>query len=179
MVSHNVTSLHSHQKGACILSFAVLAFGINANIASAQTAMQKQALKKCGVALVMPSYLPPGFKITSFKLSHCPYHRHQGYDVTYKGPNQCQFSLWGSNGGWGAPGPVRTWKVKTNLFGTAILEEYEGEAGGSNYLVASATNTPYFKSYPETGYIYNFKCKNKLFNVNDAKRILQSSVQVP
>ena len=46
--------------------------------------------------------------------------------------------------------------MKTKLFGTAILEEYEGEAGGSNYLVASATNTPYFKSYPETGYMVDF-----------------------
>jgi hypothetical protein len=178
-VHPNVTDQHIHQNGAWILSFAVLAFGINANIASAQTATQKQALKKCGVALVLPSYLPPGFKTTSFKLNNCPYHRHQGYYVTYKGPNQCEFSLGGSNGGWGAPGPVREWKVKTKLFGTVILAEFEGEAGGSNYLVADATNTPYFKSYPETGYIYAFECKNKIFNVNDAKRILQSSALVP
>ena len=74
--------------------------------------------------------------------------RFQGYDATYTGPNQCKFTFGGSNGGWGAPGPVRAWKVKTKLFGTVILEEYENEAGGSNYLVASATNTPYFKSYP-------------------------------
>ena len=117
--------------------------------------------------------------MTSFKLSNCPYHRHQGYDVTYKGPNQCQFGLGGSNGGWGAPGPVRTGKVKTTLFGTVVLEEWEGEAGGSNVLVAGATDTPYFNSYPETGYSYSFECKNKLFNINDAKRILQSSAQVP
>lgn len=175
----NVTDQHIHSKGACILSFAVLAFGINTSIASAQTATQKQALKKCRVALVMPSYLPPEFKMSSFKLNSCPYRQHQGYDVTYKGPNQCEFGLGGSNGGWGAPAPVREWKVKTKLFGTVILAEFEDEAGGSNYLSADATNTPYFKSYPETGYMYGFKCKHKLFNINDAKRILQSSAQVP
>ena len=175
----NVTDQHIHQKRAWILSFAVFAFGINTNIASAQTATQKQALKKCGVGLVLPSYLPPGFKMSSFKLNGCPPNRFQGYDATYTGPNQCKFTFGGSNGGWGAPGPVRAWKVKTKLFGTVILEEYENEAGGSNYLVASATDTPYFKSYPETGYGVGFICKNKLFNLNDAKRILQSSAQVP
>jgi hypothetical protein len=178
-VHPNVTNQHIHQKAVWILSFAVLAFGINTNIASAQTATQKQALKKCGVALVLPSYLPPGFKMTSFKLNNCPYHRHQGYQATYEGPSQCEFRLGGSNGGWGAPGPVREWQVKTKLFGTVVLEEWEGEAGGSNVLVAGATDTPYFNSYPETGYVYSFECKNKLFNVNDAKRILQSSAQVP
>ena len=175
----SMTGQHIHHKSAWILSFAVFAFGFYVNIASAQTATQKQALKKCGVALVMPSYLPPGFKMISFKLSHCPYHRHQGFDATYKGPNQCEVNLHGSNGGWGAAGPVRVWKVKTKLFGTVVLEEFEGEAGGSNVLVAAATDTPYFKSYPETGYVYSFECKNKLFNVHDAKRILQSSAQVP
>jgi hypothetical protein len=175
----NVTDQHIHQKGAWILSFAVLTFGINANIASAQTATQKQALKKCGVALVLPTYLPPGFKMSSFQLDNCPYRQHQGYDATYTGPNQCEFGFSGANCGWGAPGPVREWKVKTKLFGTVILAEFEGEAGGSNHLSADATDTPYFKSYPKTGYMIGFSCKNKLFNVNDAKRILQSSAQVP
>ena len=162
------------------MSFAVLAFGINTNIASAQTATQKQALKKCGVALVLPSYLPPGFKMTSFKLDNCPYYRHQRYQATYEGPSQCEFRLGGSNGGWGAPGPVREWQVKTKLFGTVVLEEWESIRGKShNDLIAAAITPPYFKSYPETGYVYNFSCKNKLFNVNDAKKILQSSAQVP
>jgi hypothetical protein len=68
----NETDQHNHHKEAWMLSFAVFAFGINANIASAQTATQKQALKKCGVGLVLPSWLPPGFKMTSFKLNNCP-----------------------------------------------------------------------------------------------------------
>ena len=118
--------------------------------------------------------------MTSFKLHNCPYHRHQGYRATYEGPSQCEFELGGSNGAWGAPGHVREWQVKTKLFGTVALEEWEGIKGKfHNYLNAAASTPPYFKYYPETGYIYNFSCKNKLFNVNDAKKILQSSAQVP
>jgi len=173
-----MTGEHIHQERAWILSFMVFAFGFNVNIASAQTATQKQALKNCGVALVLPSYLPPGFKMTTFKFSHCPYHRHQGYGVTYKGPNQCEVSFHGSNGGWGAADAVRTWKAKTNLLGTVIAEDYEDKAGGSK-RVAGAADTPYFKSDPDTEYIYSFEYKHKSFNINDAKRILQSSALVP
>jgi hypothetical protein len=180
-VHPNVTDQHIHQKGAWILSLAFLPFGINANIVSAQTATQRQALKKCGVGLVLPSWLPPGFKMATFNLKDCSESRFPGYEMTYKGPSQCEFSLYGQNGGWGAPGPVRQWQVKTKLFGTVVLEEWEGRLSGNdnNYLNAAATNTPYFKSYPKTGYVYSFSCKNKLFNINDAKRILQSSAQVP
>ena len=68
--------------------------------------------------------------------------------------------------------------MKTNLLSTVIAEEYENKAGGSK-RVAGATDTPYFKSDPDTEYIYSFECQHKSFNINDAKRILQSSALVP
>lgn len=173
----NVTSLNNHQKGAWILSFVALAFGINANIASAQTARQRKALEKCGVGFVLPSWLPLGFKMATFKLEDCSESRFPGYDITYNGPSQCELRLSGRNGGFGAPGWVREWQVKTKLFGTVVLAELAGSR--SNGLNAMIIDSPYFKSYPRTGYIYSFSCENKLFNVNDAKRILQSSALVP
>jgi len=179
-----VVSMHSNMTGQQIrqggfwICGVVVVFCINANLALAQTAAQKQVLKKC-VALVLPSWLPPGFKMTTFETEDCSTSRFPGYTITYKGPSQCAITLSGSNGGWGADGPVREWKVKTKLFGTLILEEKKNYAGGSNHLFAGAWNPPYFKAYPNTGYVYLFECNNKLFNVNDAQRIIQSSALAP
>jgi hypothetical protein len=66
---------------------------------------EAKELKKCGVALVMPGHLPEGFKLTSFTQDPCP-GRMSGYDAVFKGPNRCEIRIGGSNGGWGAPGPI-------------------------------------------------------------------------
>lgn len=173
-----VTKLSVCREGSWLLSLAILVSGINANVAAAQTATQQQALKRCGVGLVLPGWLPPGFKMAAFKLSDCSESRFPGYEVTYKGPSQCEIELGGQNGGFGAPGWVREWKVPTKLFGTVVLAEMEG-GSGSNRLMSMIIEPPYFKSYPRSGYIYTFSCQNKLFNVTDAKKILEASALAP
>jgi hypothetical protein len=175
----SVTDQHIHQKGAWVLCFAVLAAGFNANIALAQTATQKQVLKKCGVGLVLPGWLPPGFRMAQFRLENCSASRFPGYEITYKGPSQCEIRMNGQNGGFGDAGLLRReWQVKTKLFGTVVLQELE-QGSKSNSLNAKLWDMPYFQFYPKTGYIYEFGCENKLFNVNDAKKVLQGSVLAP
>jgi hypothetical protein len=86
---------------------------------------EAKELKKCGVALVMPGYLPEGFKLASFTQDQCP-GRMSGYVAVFKGPNRCEFEISGRNGGWGAPGPIRQWQFRSPLLGPVTLEEWDG-----------------------------------------------------
>ncbi len=139
---------------------------------------EAKELKKCGVALVMPGYLPEGFKLSSFKQDPCP-GRMSGYDAVFKGPNRCELRIRGSNGGWGAPGPIRQWKFRSPLLGPVTLEEWDGsmsnQGGGANYLNAAvlpSDGDPVLSAYPKAGYVFNFSCYGKLFNPESAKRIV-------
>jgi hypothetical protein len=138
---------------------------------------EAKELKKCGVALVMPGYLPEGFKLSSFKQDPCP-GRMSGYDAVFKGPNRCEFKIGGSNGGWGAPGPIRQWKFRSPLLGPVTLEEWNGsmsnQGGGANYLNAMVIplEGPVLSAYPKAGYVFNFSCYGKLFSPESARRII-------
>jgi hypothetical protein len=139
---------------------------------------EAKELKKCGVALVMPGYLPEGFKLSSFKQDPCP-GRMSGYEAIFKGPNRCEFTIRGSNGGWGAPGPIRQWKFRSPLLGPVTLEEWDGsmgnQGGGANYLNAAvlpSDGDPVLSAYPKAGYVFNFSCYGKLFSPESAKRII-------
>lgn len=133
------------------------------------------ALTKCGVALVMPGYMPPGFKLASFRQDPCPGVM-AGYEAVFKGPNRCQFSIAGSNGGWGAPGPLREWRFRSPLLGPIVLEEWDGSMLKTpNYLNASAIPTggaPVLAAYPRAGYVFNFSCQDNVFSPDMAKRII-------
>lgn len=147
----------------------------------AQSSLQKQEIKKCGVALVLPTYLPPGFRLARYRQDPCP-GRMAGYDAEYRGPNQCRININGSNGGWGAPGPEREWLFHTKLFGQVRLEEWSsGVPGEPNYLSAMITphDKPVLPAYPEAGYIYNLSCKNRLFNPGEAMKVIRSSALIP
>lgn len=83
----------------------------------------------------------------------------------------------GSNGGWGAPVPIRQWKFRSPLLGPVTLEEFEGET--ANYLNAMVTPDPYnqkiiLPGYPNAGYVFNFSCPFSLFITEQAKRVIQS-----
>lgn len=135
------------------------------------------ALAKCGVALVMPGYLPAGFQLASFRQDPCP-SRMAGYQSVFKGPNRCEFIISGSNGGWGAPGPIRVWKFRSPLLGPIILQEWDGSSmlpSRANYLAAMVTpynGVPVLPKYPKAGYVFNFSCTNKLFSPETAKQII-------
>lgn len=138
---------------------------------------EAEALKKCGVALVMPGYLPEGFTLSSFQQDPCP-GRMAGYEVIFNGPNRCEFRIRGANGGWGAPGPIRQWKFRSPLLGPVTLEEWKGSmsnrGGGANYLTAMVipSEAPVLSAYPKAGYVFNFSCVGTLFPPDSAKRIL-------
>lgn len=147
--------------------------------AIAQTVSQIQLLRNCGIPTVLPSYIPPGFKLTSFIVDACR-NRFDNYNATYTGSNNCNFTVNGANGGWGAPGPVRQWKFNTQLFGKVILEEWDGSASGNpNYLSAavlpnSRSGKVVIPGFPEAGYVFNFSCKFSVFSPQQAAEIIKS-----
>ncbi|MEB3317268.1 MAG: hypothetical protein VKO39_03920 [Cyanobacteriota bacterium] len=171
--------MHIHHKGACLFGLAMGICCLQPLLASAQTSAQKQALRDCGVALVLPADLPAGFKLDRFTLNQCPGGASKALTPSIQDPGQCKISVNGSNGGWGAPGALRSWQVNTKLFGAVTLEEYEGSAGRPNVLLAFATNVPDFKSFPNTRYIFSFECKSNLSDINQTKKVISSARQIP
>ena len=148
--------------------------------AVAQTASQIRLLRDCGIPTVLPSYIPPGFKLTNFQVEACK-PRLAHYDATYKGSNNCSFNVSGANGGWGANGPVRQWDVITPLFGKILLEEYDGSERipPVPYLTAgvipdSESGRGVIPGFPKAGYIFSFSCKYGVFSPQQASQILKS-----
>lgn len=148
--------------------------------AVAQTASQIRLLRDCGIPTVLPSYIPPGFKLTNFQVEACK-PRLAHYDATYKGSNNCSFNVLGANGGWGAFGPVRQWDVITPLFGKIILEEHSSEIIPPNPNNLRASVIPDSKSgivvipgFPKAGYTFSFSCKYSVFSHQQASQILKS-----
>jgi hypothetical protein len=162
-----------------------LSFNIAINqSAIAQTSSQIRKMRAVGVPVVLPSYIPNGFRLTNFKIGSPSDH---AYETTYKGPNNCEISVTGADGGWGATGPVREWTVNTQLYGKVILEEWDGSNTtytGPNYFMAGVLPNPnesekgkggVIKGFPKAGYLFVFSCDHSVFSRQTATRILQSA----
>jgi hypothetical protein len=139
-------------------------------------AAASQRMAKCGVGLVLPSYLPNGYRMSIFR--ERPYREHC-YEAIYSGPNGCEFVISGGTGGWGSPGTIRSWAIYTNAIGRVILEEVDGSRlipPQSNTLLAMPTptsNQSVIREFPRAGYILNFQCKSSLFHPASAQRIIR------
>jgi hypothetical protein len=155
--------------------------------ANAQTADQIRKMSAAGAPIILPSYVPSGFQLTKFTIAVEPLrpnHIHNNvYSATFKGPNNCQFSVSGeSYPQWGAPGPVRQWTFNTTLFGQVILEEWDGTEFTPpvpNYLSSQVPADPRLgsglpKDFPHAGYDFDFRCKYSVFNYQQASRIMKS-----
>ena len=67
-------------------SFLLIAQGFNQR-AAAQTKEQITALTDAGFRLIMPQYLPKGFRLASFNNTK------NGYEAVYRGPNNCKVTI--------------------------------------------------------------------------------------
>lgn len=152
-----------------------------------QVSQIRRLRNKAGIPLVMPTYIPRGFRLTEFVVNIDDNGEHGSYDALYKGPNNCQIGVNGADGGWGAGQSITQKIVNTMLLGKLILEtELEiATWKPTNSLFTLATpqygDQPFskpkyspIKSFPKAGYIFDFKCQNKMFNLKEASKILQS-----
>lgn len=128
---------------------------------------------KRSLPLVMPTYIPRRFRLADFLVDDGIY---PSYTAVYKGANACEFTIGAGVGGWGGgPGDIKT-IVNTKLFGKVELNE--NLPGHAIALIAEVTPgsryRPPIKGFPYAGYIFYFECKNKLFSIQEASKILQS-----
>jgi hypothetical protein len=149
---------------------------------TAQTAEQIRKMRAGGAPVVLPSYVPQGFRLTNFKIDvksvKPPDIYNNNYEAIFKGSNNCQFEITGeSHPQWGGEGPVHQWIVNTNLFGKITLEESDGSyANSPNYLIAQAGagEPKSVPGFPNAGYTFNFSCRNSVFNYKTAIEIIKS-----
>jgi hypothetical protein len=144
----------------------------------AQTANQIKKMRAVGIPVVLPSYIPTGYKLTSFKIINYSYDDlYKGsYKAIYKGKNSCEISALGGDGGFGGGGSIRQWIVKTELFGRVILEE-SGDYKGQNFLnvlIIPPSRNREFIHFPKAGYEFEFQCKYSTFSYKTAIKILKS-----
>lgn len=147
--------------------------------AIAQTAVEVRQMREVGVPVVMPQYVPNGFRLTFFRTTL--YGRGMNsYAATYEGPNSCAFDITGADGGWGAGGvTVRKWIINTKLFGKIVLEGLSFDSSSNpTYLYVEILhhrlNRKPLKNYPNAGYLASFNCRNRLFSPQEANKIIHS-----
>lgn len=139
-----------------------------------QTIDEIRQLKAAGIPVVLPSYLPSGFRLSKWEVSLSQPYTYWG---TYKGPNNCEISFQGANEhNWGAPTPIRQWVVNTKLFGKVILEEWSRSdeiPPKPNYFSFDPSH-PALKDFPRAAFIFTFECERSVFSLQEALQILQS-----
>jgi|688.fasta_scaffold414651_2 hypothetical protein len=137
----------------------------------AQTASQIKKMRAVGIPVILPSYIPPGYKLTSFKIDFSDGH---SYEAMYEGPNNCGFGINGSDSSIGGDDPIRLWTVNTELFGKLSLQELSNSNGKRpNFFQAMAS--PEFPKYPKAGYTFAFGCEYSVFSRQQAEQILKSA----
>lgn len=160
-----------------IIGSATVLTSLNSPKVMAQTAEEIRRLESIKLPVVIPNYIPSGFRRSEFwmEIKDTQNWMHSSYRLSYQGPNQCDFGVVGAKGGWGAPDfLVREWIVSTKLFGRVTLEQWESDwIEPPTFLQVELINSP-LKRYPDADYRISFSCKNHLFSPSEAIKILQS-----
>ncbi|MDE5110311.1 MAG: hypothetical protein O4753_03215 [Trichodesmium sp. St7_bin2_1] len=131
----------------------------------AQTPEEIKAMSSVGVPIVLPTYLPSGFRRTYFA-TDLPLDKYS-YNTTYQGSNNCKITIRGALGSIYGYGPfVGRWIVNTSFFGKIFLDEWSSNQN-SNYLfsIVSGNNKVYE---------FKFYCTNSVFSPQQASQILKS-----
>lgn len=96
---------------------------------SAQTSRQFNKLKEIKASVVLPSYLPTSYRLTSFN-SNTGGRTRSGdiyweYIAVYRGTNNSCFSFEGTNGALGDGSILlEKWVINNSVFGKILLEKY-------------------------------------------------------
>lgn len=101
---------------------------------SGLTSVQIQQLNSLHVKIAVPTYIPPGFQVTSILIQPCPDHATRcrfgpQYAITYQGPNHSCFAIEAVSGGIGGPDLASKLPVNSPLFGKNFL--YYGTGPGN------------------------------------------------
>lgn len=162
---------------------------------SAQTTDQINILRKVGVPVILPSYLPSGFRQINFeadikKSQFASYDA--SYEAIYKGANKCNFRISVCNHcGWGDDiNIIREWVINSRLLGKITLMQLAQELQVWIFGDKSREGEV-FKRFPQTNFLFIFSCQrdlsllssleeanttieSKLFSPQEAIKIIQS-----
>ena len=82
---------------------------------------QLARLRKSGLVVLLPGYLPRAFRVSALDLNS------QEYRVSYQGPKGAQFSVWGRKSGVADGGPARQhFALKHGPFRGEMVEYEDG-----------------------------------------------------
>jgi len=84
-------------------------------------AAQLAKLKKFGPKVVVPAFVPPGFKVGQVKVDIDPRFGNS-YNLIYNGPNQARFTVQGANGGIGDGPDGKPYPFQSPLLGKGQLQ---------------------------------------------------------
>lgn len=85
------------------------------------TQTQVRALKSVGIAIALPGYVPPGFKLTKLKTTPAKPSGRPSYDLLYRNASGSCFYISGSVAGVGGPEASYSFPVTTQLFGKTSI----------------------------------------------------------
>ncbi|MGK7931536.1 MAG: hypothetical protein AB4041_08900 [Microcystaceae cyanobacterium] len=146
----------------------------------AQTSNEIRELNNVKVPVVLPNYIPSGFRQTKFEFSIDKNNNYGDYEAIYQGPNNTCFEIWADNRpGGGYVEAIREWEVNINVntkSGTLILKE-AGNPDGTKYLIVE--DVILGNEANEEGALFQFDSPTDAFQCNqvsvqEAIKILES-----
>jgi hypothetical protein len=126
------------------------------------TGTQQENLKSLGIKVVVPRYIPSGFRVVKVKTEPCRSGAcragQPGYTITYQSSKKACFDVEGTSGGLGGPGLEDAISVKSKLFGSTQVGFFRvpgsSERGmaesthlSSDWLTLSPASGPFYRLY--------------------------------
>jgi hypothetical protein len=99
------------------------------------TAAQIRKLRRSGIPLIVPGYVPPGYFVSQVKVASDRMMPGLSYTLTYKKSSGEAFTVVGNDGGFGGPEPDMEMSVPNPVIGSISLDRYgPNDQDNSNYV---------------------------------------------
>jgi hypothetical protein len=122
------------------------------------TDAQREKLDTLDMGIIVPSYMPEGFKVVGVTTRPCaPSGCGRGlpeYSIVYRSPSKACFSIEGTSGGLGGPSLDRALPVNNELLGATEVGFYRNNDLASDWQSMNAESGPYYRlsSRPDSTY---------------------------
>ncbi len=148
-----------------------------------KTKISRDGNRKHTFRVVLPTYIPDGFKVDGFIVREDHKHGHS-YEIRYRNQNNTCFGLKADNGQWGGPvAESETLEVLSQSLGLVILRHSSLDQISNSYL-DFRKDLPSPQSSPKTAYSFwsitgskyytdNYKCKFSL-SLQEGVHVIES-----
>jgi hypothetical protein len=181
--SANTQATNEHQMGenSDDLILNLDSVGSAAKLTSEQI-NQLLSIQQKQFKVIVPTYIPSGFKVEKFNANKNPAKNHNTYEIVYRNPNGLCFKVSGKSYPYGGdPGIYETIDFTSPLFGKKDIHYFDSDQESDFQVITLAAIPPgrfeetrfEFTSTSNTSYMAP-NCSKQLISLQTVKEILKS-----